>query len=304
MEADDLNKIAKGRTQARAYFCYLFSKNLPNKISELSQDMVTPRLLAIKAELKGCEGAYLLDNEGQQVTPTYLKNKEEYAAAIGEDRSNRAYYYRAVKEKRCVMTDPYPSLITGELTVTASQPIYDDTGVLKFVVCLDLTLEEVLAASQMNSFDTAIAKFFKLSYAGFAFALTAVALLLFIHGVQSFFVKDISVSHLSIDEMFKATILLTLSLAIFDLVKTLIEEEILGQNKEHNISGPHKTMVKFLGSIIIALSIEALMLVFKFAITDPDHLVNAMYIVAGVSMLLISLAVYIKFTKPYNVRSS
>ena len=62
-------------------------------------------------------------------------------------------------------------------------------------------------------------------------------------------------------------------------------------------------MVKFLGSIIIALSIEALMLVFKFAITDPDHLVNAMYIVAGVSMLLISLAVYIKFTKTHNVRN-
>jgi len=127
--------------------------------------------------------------------------------------------------------------------------------------------------------------------------LTAVALLLFVHGIQNFFVKDISMSHLSIDEMFRATILLTLSLAIFDLVKTIIEEEVLGQHKEQNISGPHKTMVKFLGSIIIALSIEALMLVFKFAITDPEHLLNAMYIVAGVAMLILSLAVYIKFTK-------
>jgi hypothetical protein len=91
--------------------------------------------------------------------------------------------------------------------------------------------------------------------------------------------------------------LLTLSLAIFDLVKTLIEEEILGQHKEHNISGPHKTMVKFLGSIIIALSIEALMLVFKFAITDPEHLMNSMYIVLGVSLLLVSLAIYLKYTR-------
>jgi len=55
--------------------------------------------------------------------------------------------------------------------------------------------------------------------------------------------------------------------------------------------------LKFLGSIIIALSIEALMLVFKFAITDPDHLMHAMYIVAGVAMLIVSLAIYIKFTK-------
>jgi len=97
--------------------------------------------------------------------------------------------------------------------------------------------------------------------------------------------------------MFKATILLTLSLAIFDLAKTLIEEEVLGRHKEHNISGPHKSMVKFLGSIIIALSIEALMLVFKFAITDPQMLVNAIYIIGGVALLIISLAIYIKFTK-------
>jgi hypothetical protein len=100
-----------------------------------------------------------------------------------------------------------------------------------------------------------------------------------------------------IKDVFEATILLTLSLAIFDLSKTLIEEEILGRHKEHNISGPHKTMVRFLGSIIIALSIEALMLVFKFAIIDPNKLMYAMFIVAGVALLLISLAVYIKFTK-------
>lgn len=297
MIASDLDKIAKGRTKARAYFCYLFSKNLPNRISELSKDMVIPRLLSIKTELENCEGAYILDHQGEQVTPTYLADGKEDSSGIGRMCPERAYYYRAVNERRCIMTDPYPSLITGELTVTASQPIYDDQGILKFVACLDLPIQEVLAVSQMNSSDVAFSNFFKFAYAAFAFALTAVALLLFIHGIQSFFVKEISVSHLSIDEMFKATILLTLSLAIFDLVKTLIEEEILGQHKENDISGPHKTMVKFLGSIIIALSIEALMLVFKFAITDPLHIQNAMYIVAGVAMLIVSLAVYIRFTK-------
>ena len=91
--------------------------------------------------------------------------------------------------------------------------------------------------------------------------------------------------------------LLTLALAIFDLVKTLFEEEVLGSGyEEHNTADPHKTMVRFLGSIIIALSIEALMLVFKFAMTEPDKLVTSLYIIGGVSMLLISLAVYIKFT--------
>ena len=39
------------------------------------------------------------------------------------------------------------------------------------------------------------------------------------------------------------------------------------------------------------------MLVFKFAITDPDKLMYAIFIMGGVSLLLVSLAIYIKFTK-------
>jgi hypothetical protein len=124
-----------------------------------------------------------------------------------------------------------------------------------------------------------------------------VALLLFLKGIQSFFVYEITPDHFQIKDVFEATILITLALAIFDLAKTLIEEELLGRNSNNSISGPHKTMVRFLGSIIIALSIEALMLVFKFAITDPEKILYAMYIIAGVSLLLITLAVYIKFTK-------
>jgi len=301
MVASDIQLFSEGRTKARAYFCYLFSKNVPNRLPSLSQEMIMPRLLKIKADLENCEGAYLLDNQGIQVSSTYTKYKE-IKDDVGKIRANRAYYYRAVREERCTITDPYPSLITGDLTVTASAPIFCENGNLKYVICLDMPLDEVLKISHLNTLDTAFSKLFKYSYSIFAFALMAVALLLFVHGVQSFFVKEISFSYLAIDDMFKATILLTLSLAIFDLAKTLIEEEVLGQHKEHNISGPHKTMVKFLGSIIIALSIEALMLVFKFAITDPDKLIYAIYIIAGVGLLLISLAIYIKFTKTKNSR--
>jgi hypothetical protein len=56
-------------------------------------------------------------------------------------------------------------------------------------------------------------------------------------------------------------------------------------------------MVKFLGSIIIALSIEALMLVFKFALIEPGMLVHAVYLIVGVALLTITLAVYIKLTR-------
>ena len=299
MVASDIQNFSEGRTKARAYFCYLFSKNIPNRLPSLSVEMIMPRLLKIKADLENCEGVYLLDTRGVQVTPTFTAS-EQIDDDAGRIRADRAYYYRAVREGRCTITDPYPSLITQELTVTASQPIFDENGDIKYVACLDMPLDEVIKISHLNKSDAFFTQLFKFSYAMFAFALIAVALLLFSHGVKSFFISEITVSHLVIDDMFKATILLTLSLAIFDLAKTLIEEEILGRHKELNISGPHKTMVKFLGSIIIALSIEALMLVFKFALTDPEKLMSATYIIGGVAVLILSLAVYIKFTKVKN----
>ncbi len=295
----DIQQFSIGRTKARAYFCYLFSRNIPNRLPSLSEEMIMPRLLKIKADLQDCEGVYLLDYKGVQITPTFTAGKQIDEDA-GKIRADRAYYYRAVREGRCTITDPYPSLITKELTITASQPIYCEKGELKYVACLDMPLDEVIKISHLNTSDMVFAKLFKYGYGLFAFALIAIALLLFISGIQSFFVFEISPSHFKIKDVFEATILMTLALAIFDLAKTLIEEEILGRHKEQNISGPHKTMVRFLGSIIIALSIEALMLVFKFAITDPAQLIYAMYIIAGVAMLLIGLAVYIKFTKVEN----
>ena len=292
----DIQKFAESRTKARAYFCYLFSKNIPNRLPSLTEEMIMPKLLKIKADLEQCEGVYLLDHKGVQITPTFTQNGQIDEDA-GQILADRAYYYRAVREQRCTLTDPYPSLITGELTVTASFPIFCENGDLKYVACLDMPLLEVIKVAQLTAYDTTFSNFFKWSYGAFSFALVAIAVLLFFKAIQSFFLYEITPSDFKIKEVFEATILLTLSLAIFDLAKTLIEEEILGRHKEHNVSGPHKTMVRFLGSIIIALSIEALMLVFKFAIIDPNKLIYSMYILSGVSFLLLGLAVYIKFTK-------
>ena len=100
--------------------------------------------------------------------------------------------------------------------------------------------------------------------------------------------------------IFKPIIALTLSIAIFDLAKTVLEQEVFFKSYSKNSKVETKILTKFLSTIIIALSIEALMLVFKFAITDPQMLMYAMYIIGGVALLIISLAVYIKFTKVKN----
>ncbi len=296
MVIQDIQQFAEIRPKARAYFCYLFHKNLPNHLPSVSLEAITARLLKIRGDLKGLEATYLLDAKGNQVGPTYLRSgvKEE---DVGVSRSTRAYYYRAMNERRCTITDPYPSLLNDELTVTASEPVFDEHGEIVYVACIDMPLAEVLKIAHPMALESGAGRVFRAAYAVFTLVLALVSLLLFVKGIEGFMAYGLGhYDEIEIKDIFEATILLTLSLAILDLVKTLFEEEVLGRPKNDPSSSIHKTMVRFLGSIIIALSIEALMLVFKFAMTEPHMIVNAIYIIGGVAMLLIGLAVYIRFT--------
>lgn len=293
MANSDMQNFIDGREKAKNYFCNKLQRDVPNKSIAVEKEQILSGLIKIKAGVKNCEGVYVLDAKGTQITDTYTAYKREKGE--GQDRSDKSYYYRAIRDTKCNLTDPYPSP-NGGLLVTVSKPIYSKENTLEYIACLDIPLEEVVRIAHLDKTETFFKYFFKASYSVFAFALMAVSLLLFLKGTQSFFSNEITPDHFQIKYVFEATILITLALAIFDLSKTLVEEEILGWVKHSDISGPHKTMVKFLGSIIIALSIEALMLVFKFAITDPNQLVFAMYIIAGVAFLLVGLSIYIKFT--------
>jgi len=301
MSKGNMQEFLAGQKKAKNYFCLLFKKNLPAKADIFNKEAILSGLIEIKSNLKNCEGVYVLDSHGIQVTPTY--NSKEKISNGGEDRSDKAYFYRAIRDGKCDLTDPYPSVNnSGELCVTISQAITSEDGTLQGVACVDMPLEEVIRISHLDTIEIFFKYFFKTAYSVFAFALMAVALLLFTEGVQSFFSNQITPDNFKIKYVFEATILLTLALAIFDLSKTLVEEEVLGWVKHSEVSGPHKTMVKFLGSIIIALSIEALMLVFKFAITDPRELVYSMYIILGVAGLLVGLSIYIKFTTESSLK--
>lgn len=300
IETRDIIRFSDTRTKARAYFCYLFSKNLPNKLPSVSVETVMNRMRKIQGDLKDSEGVYLLDDKGIQVSPTYLNDGNVLEDGEGSFRTQRAYYYRAMKEKRCTITDPYPSLITNNLTVTVSQPIFDENNEIKFVACLDMSLEAVVKIGEPKSITNIATMVSKITYSLFSMALGVVALLLFFKAIQAFFINGLSIMTIDSKDIFSATILLTLSLAIFDLVKTLFEEEVIGKAHSDKSFTIHKTMVRFLGSIIIALSIEALMLVFKFAMTDPNKILHAIYLIGGVALLIVSLGLYIYLTTKNN----
>lgn len=282
----DIQKFEVSRYRARAYMTYILTRNLPNKLPNIQFDSIKTALDKIAHDVAVFDALYVLDVSGRQIENLItLKNNESIGK--GEDRSSRAYFYRAVKLKRCILTDPYPSSLNNELCVTASMPIYDDKGNLQYVVCIDIRLSDILKIIQVGNLESWFMQFSRLVY--FIFALTLFIITCFL--LQKGFFSLFDNQSVDIEQMFQSTIAITLALAIFDLAKTLIEQEVLGRDKKDG--GIQKTMVRFLGSIIIALAIEALMLVFKLAIGDLAHIIYAIYLIGGVSLLLLGLSIYL-----------
>ncbi|MDR2342715.1 MAG: PDC sensor domain-containing protein [Campylobacteraceae bacterium] len=293
MTIRDIQRFSEIRYQARAYLCYLFTRNIHNHMPSPQLENILVQLDKIAHEVDNFEALYILDTKGDQIIDNISKNPK-FVLGKGINRSNKAYYYRTVKEKRCVLTDPYPSSLTNGLSVTAGFPLYDDKGELCYVICIDISLEDILKISNTSRLDNFFGYFSKIIYTLFAIALFLVSSVVFFNGIENFLSSGFNLAVINIEEMFKATILLTLSLAIFDLVKTIFEEEVLGRSKKVKNGGVHKTMVRFLGSIVIALAIESLMLVFKFAAKEETaNIIYAVYLLGGVTLLLIGLSLYL-----------
>lgn len=295
----EIQEYAQVRTKARAYLCYIMSRHVSHigLTKDNLEKQVNKQLKDLKEAIPDGEVFYAIDPFGVQISTNVSKNKKLNGEREGFDCSERAYFYKTMSQERCVLTDPYPSLATNNMVVTSSFPVYDEEHNLLYILCVDITIANILKMVHPSSVDSNFGIYSKFVYACFSLALLLVSLLLFVKGLSGFLGLGMNIDSIDINEMFHATILLTLALAIFDLVKAIFEEEVLGKEKKEGAGDGHQTMIRFLGSIIIALSIEALMLVFKFAITKPEKLTSAVDLIYGVTVLMIGLSIYIYVNK-------
>jgi hypothetical protein len=289
----ELKEYRAIKEKARIYLCYIISSNVSYG-ANITKNSLADNMLMLKRAIPKSEVIYVLDADGIQITNNISQFSKLNGINKGKDRSNRSYYYNTKAQHRCEISDPYPSMASKHLIVTASFPIYDTEDNLLYIICVEISLKNILRIVHPSSVDSLFGSGGKAIYSVFSLALFFVAMLLFVKGITSFVGYGLDFHKVEINDMFKSTILLTLSLAIVDLVKAIFEEEVLGKEKRHSDGDTHQTMVRFLGSIIIALSIEALMLVFKFALNDPSKLLYAVYIMFGVTALLIGLSYYLK----------
>jgi uncharacterized membrane protein YczE len=82
-------------------------------------------------------------------------------------------------------------------------------------------------------------------------------------------------------------------LAIFDLGKTTLEEEVLLYKDILRHSSTRRTITRFIAAIIIAVSIEALLMIFKSALGEGEHIIQAVWVILAAAVLLLSLGVYV-----------
>lgn len=165
------------------------------------------------------------------------------------------------------------------------------------IIFLDFKIETLLERLDLielnKPFHTLTKSFYIL--AGFSMVLLAVFIVLYsLFGFFStLFLKD----NFTLDSIFKPVIALTLGIAIFDLAKTILEQEVFFKSYSKNSQVETKMITKFLITIIIALSIEALMVVFKIAMDNYDKMINALYLIVGVSLIIFALSFFIFLTK-------
>ena len=235
------------------------------------------------------EIVYIIDKETKiQTSANYYRNKIDDNA---KDK-NRSHLISKLhfKESNIAFSKPYISSATRSNCITVTIKEGDEIFFLDFQI--DILLQKLNLIELNKPFHNITKSFYIL--AGFSMMMLSMITILF--SLYDFGTYLFSKNDLSLEMIFKPIIALTLGIAIFDLAKTILEQEVFFKSYSKNSRVETKILTKFLTTIIIALSIEALIVVFKIAINDYDKMVNAFYLIAGIALILISLTIFIYYS--------
>lgn len=235
------------------------------------------------------ELVYILDkNSKKQSSANYYKNKKD-SSQINITREyliNKLHF----KNNGFAFSNIYINSATKNQCITVSIKLNDKILFLDFK--LETLLERLDLIQHNKAFHTLTKSFYTL--AGFSMVIFSLSIIFY--SLASFLNSLFILDNFSLDSIFKPVIALTLGIAIFDLAKTILEQEVFFKSYSRNTKVETKMITKFLITIIIALSIEALMVVFKIAMENYDKMINALYLITGVSIIIISLSVFIYLT--------
>lgn len=241
---------------------------------------------------------YTLDANGIQSSNNISSLTEKTRAPLkgkGIDRSHRPYYQLATNKETSVATEPYLSSDSHRLCISSAIRCVDDNdgsllGVLVIDIDLANAIEFLMGDTHRKKFQPLFVSVYAMIVIGLFFV---VGILLYTAGVEA---KLLLLSNEPDDlhsKPFGIIIFLTLALAIFDLGKTTLEEEILMKKDIFRHSSTRRTITRFIAAILIAVSIESLLLMFKSVLGEPQYLMSAVAMMATAIGLLIGLGIYV-----------
>ena len=240
---------------------------------------------------------FTLNKEGIQTSDNFYRNKlcnDELSKGKGTDRSYRPYYIKAKGSEGIVVTEPYLSSSSHNLCISTVLKHKNKAGAVIGILVIDIDLthaiEFLMGDIKRKKFHSFFISIYTLIVIGLLFI---VGILLFSAGNE---IVSLLIAPTSEDlkiKPFGIIIYLTLALAIFDLGKTTIEEEVLMQKDILRHSSTRRTITRFIATILIAVSIEALLLMFKSVLGSSEYLINAVAMMATSVGLLIGLGIYV-----------
>jgi hypothetical protein len=261
-------------------------KYLKNMISNFKSDPIeiSDKILI---ENKYIQLIYAVDKDFIQTSPVICKKTLD-KTNVGN--SKKHYFQKMVLDQDNVyISNPYIHYRTGKASISLVSFQGDNYYVY------DINLIEILEELKLIEFNHIHDKFKRVIYFLGSSTLAIVAVTLITYGLYIFatiiFNENIDFLH----DSFKSIISVTLGLAIFDLAKQIFEHEVLFQSLEHDDDKQYKVLGRFLISIIIALSIETLLVVFKTALSEnSENMLSAFYLIIGTTIMLVGLAWFYK----------
>lgn len=133
---------------------------------------------------------------------------------------------------------------------------------------------------------------FKAVYVVLSMALFLIVATLIWHGLEQLYLLLCGTQQNRLGA-FSAIIFLTLALAVFDLGKTILEEEVLLHKDIFRHSAVRRTITRFIAAILIAVSIEGLLLLFKGSLGQSELLWPAVGVMGCAVGLLLALGLYV-----------
>lgn len=259
---------------------------LKRLIESLPKDYMTEAQIILN-QYRYIQLMYGVDGEYKQTTPIKFRKGED-SSHIGSDKSH--YFVKLnLDENGIYISNPYIHYKTGKASISVVH--FVDSTYYIFDINLILLLEE-LKLIEYNSFHDKVKRTIYF-FGSTALALVSIALIGY--GVFVFFLLMTSLETSDfLHDIFRSIISITLGLAIYDLAKQIFEHEVIYQSFHKSEDKQYKVLGKFLISIIIALSIETLMVVFKIALEDLSNMISAFYLLIGTTIMLVGLGYFYK----------